>query len=136
MTVPEAARRAEISDSRWRQICQGYQMVNGNPVPIKPAPAETIARMARVVGVAGFQLREKGRPDAADALQEIENEERFAGKTTGQILVETEEISEALIELMRKKGLDLSSRQKEDLVAWSKLFATGMNEMQRRNDAS
>jgi len=62
----EAARRAGISDAWWRYVVQGWQ--NG---PIS-GPADTVAEMARVVGVTPEQLEAEGqRADAAKALREI-----------------------------------------------------------------
>ncbi|MGV2914630.1 helix-turn-helix domain-containing protein [Streptomyces alfalfae] len=70
LSIREAARRAGISDARWRQINSGYQSVSGGAVPVR-APAETLARMAQVVGVSGEELARAGREDAAAALAEI-----------------------------------------------------------------
>ncbi|MFF4179631.1 helix-turn-helix domain-containing protein [Streptomyces sp. NPDC001750] len=66
----EAARRSDVSNTRWRQIISGYQTVSGSHVPVR-APAETVARMAQATGVTADQLRSAGRPDAADALVEL-----------------------------------------------------------------
>jgi hypothetical protein len=71
LAVREAARRAGHGEARWRQITQGYQSVSGQYVPVR-APAETIARMARVVGVTPEQLEEVGRTDAADELRNLD----------------------------------------------------------------
>lgn len=50
MTVAEAARRADISESRWRQIELGHQKMGGGlTVPAVPR-AETAAAMCRAVG--------------------------------------------------------------------------------------
>lgn len=67
----EAARRAGISDARWRQIVNGYQVVSGHQVPVR-APDETLARMAHAAGVAADDLRAAGRPEAADLLAALE----------------------------------------------------------------
>lgn len=49
MAIREAARRAEISESRWRQIEAGVQkMAGGIEVPVHPR-AETLAGMARAI---------------------------------------------------------------------------------------
>ncbi|MFE6021659.1 helix-turn-helix domain-containing protein [Streptomyces sp. NPDC056441] len=79
----EAARRAVVSDSRWRQIINGYQTVSGTHVPVQ-APADTLARMAQAARVTADQLRNAGRPDAADALTEL------AGTPTPSSLGEAE----------------------------------------------
>lgn len=134
-TVPEAARRADLSDSRWRQICQGYQMVSGNPVPVT-APADTIARMANVVGVTYNQLVEAGREDAADALQDMELEEEYGDRTTEQLLVESEEIADQIKKILEKKGLDLGARQRREIDRWSKYLIENLNDFDERNNAS
>lgn len=74
LPVREAARRAGIGEARWRQITQGYQSVSGQYVPVRP-PAETMARMAQVVGVTPQQLEEADRPDAAEELRNLPPEQ-------------------------------------------------------------
>ncbi|MEW2068470.1 helix-turn-helix transcriptional regulator [Streptomyces sp. NPDC007346] len=66
----KAASLAGISDARWRQIIHGYQTISGTRLPVS-APDGTLARMASVVGVTPDQLREAGRPDAADELEQM-----------------------------------------------------------------
>lgn len=49
MAIREAARRADISESRWRQVEAGVQkMAGGIEVPVHPR-AETIAAMCRAI---------------------------------------------------------------------------------------
>jgi len=68
ISAREAARRAGISEGRWRQIAGGYQVVSsGIYAPVR-GPADTLARMAAVVGVTPAELAASGRPDAATAL--------------------------------------------------------------------
>ncbi|GAB3213284.1 hypothetical protein GCM10027294_43410 [Marinactinospora endophytica] len=71
MSQNAAARAAGISGTRWRQIVKGYGTASGVVVQVT-GPAETVARMARVVGVTPEELEEAGRDDAADQLREIE----------------------------------------------------------------
>jgi transcriptional regulator with XRE-family HTH domain len=68
LSAREAARRAGISEGRWRQIASGYQVVSAGVYAPVRGPAQTLARMAAVVGVTPAQLRRAGRPDAARAL--------------------------------------------------------------------
>ena len=68
LSAREAARRAGISEGRWRQIASGYQVVSAGVYAPVHGPAMTLARMAAVVGVTPAQLRKAGRPDAARAL--------------------------------------------------------------------
>lgn len=49
MAIREAARRADISESRWRQVEAGVQkMAGGIEVPVHPR-AETLANMSRAI---------------------------------------------------------------------------------------
>jgi hypothetical protein len=68
ISAREAARRAGISEGRWRQISGGYQVVRpGVRTPVR-GPAATLAKMAAVVGVTAAELRAAGRDDAAEVL--------------------------------------------------------------------
>ncbi len=49
-------------------------MGNGVTAPVR-GPAETLARMARVVGVSPDDLEQVGRPDAAAALRTLQAKE-------------------------------------------------------------
>ncbi|MFE3033095.1 helix-turn-helix domain-containing protein [Streptomyces canus] len=66
----EAARRAGLSETRWRQIVNGYQDVGGVRIPVT-APDETLVRMAQVVSLDSDQLRQAGRQTAAELLDEL-----------------------------------------------------------------
>lgn len=68
LSIREASRRAGISYGRWRQITSGVQNVSPGSYAQVRAPADTLARMAAVVGVTPGQLRDAGRGDAADSL--------------------------------------------------------------------
>jgi hypothetical protein len=49
MAIREAARRADISESRWRQVEAGVQkMAGGIEVPVHPRP-ETVTAMCRAI---------------------------------------------------------------------------------------
>lgn len=69
MSIKQAARLAGVSDTRWRQIEQGYRMHRGRSEAEPPAPAPILARMARVAGVTPDDLRRAGRGDAAAELE-------------------------------------------------------------------
>ena len=72
LSARKAADLAGMSDGRWRQIVNGYQNAGaGNYIPVK-APADTIARMADVVGVTPEQLMAAGRGDAAQELYTLQ----------------------------------------------------------------
>lgn len=83
ISIREAARRADISYGRWRQIVKGYQNVSpGVYAPVRNAPAKTVARMAAVVGVLPAQLTEAGREDAARALEAMQRRDAAAAADT------------------------------------------------------
>lgn len=72
LSIREAARRAGISYGRWRQIVMGYQNVSPGNFAAVHAPAKTLAKMARVVGVTPEQMEAEGlRPDAAESLRAL-----------------------------------------------------------------
>jgi transcriptional regulator with XRE-family HTH domain len=81
LTQRAAAKRAGISDTRWRQIVSGYQAIGGQKVPFRSRD-ETLARMARAVGVSPEQLEAVGRAGAAAALREVEVAEQEAESVT------------------------------------------------------
>jgi hypothetical protein len=69
MSIADAAKTASMSESRWRQITKGFQQATPDTrIPVT-APARTLARMARAVGVTAEQLDTAGRTDAADILR-------------------------------------------------------------------
>lgn len=73
LSIREAARRAGISESRWRQVEKGYASVGAGQ--FKPAIASdlTLSAMAIAIGLDGNDLRGVDRDRAAqiiDAQQE------------------------------------------------------------------
>lgn len=68
----KAARAADISENRLRAIISGYQTVSAGITAPVTAPAETLARIARAVGVTAPELEDADRADAADELRELE----------------------------------------------------------------
>jgi hypothetical protein len=68
LSAREAARRAGLSEGRWRQITGGYQVVSPGVYAAVRGPAGTLARMAAVAGVTPQELRAAGRDDAASLL--------------------------------------------------------------------
>lgn len=69
LSAREAARRAGLSEGRWRQITSGYQVVSPGVYAQVRGPAATLARMAAVAGVTPAELRAADRDDAAQVLQ-------------------------------------------------------------------
>lgn len=71
MSIREAAKRAELSEGRWRQIAKGYQqLAQGARAPVTTPPA-TIARMAMAVGATSDELVAVGERDVADIVRNV-----------------------------------------------------------------
>ena len=68
LSARAAARRAGISEGRWRQLAAGYQVVRPGVYAQVRGPAGTLARMAAVAGVTPGELTAAGRDDAATLL--------------------------------------------------------------------
>jgi hypothetical protein len=69
LSIRKAAERAGLSYGRWRQVVAGYQNVSPGSYAAVKAPARTLARMARAVGITAEQMaNEGGRPDAAEFM--------------------------------------------------------------------
>ena len=66
-----AARKAGMSDGRWRHIESGYQTVSAGVHAAVRAPAGTLARMAASLGVTAAELIDAGREDAAKELATV-----------------------------------------------------------------
>ncbi|MBY0440954.1 MAG: hypothetical protein K2Q25_02265 [Mycobacteriaceae bacterium] len=71
LSIRAAAEAAGISDARWRQIAKGHNQASKDVRVPARAPADTLARMARVVGATPDQLRQVGRDDAAAELEAL-----------------------------------------------------------------
>lgn len=82
LSVRAAAKEVGISEGWWRQIVLGYQSLSGGGKGSVRGPADTVARMAAVVGVTPDQLEQAGRADAAEKLREgfeaVRTEDDFA----------------------------------------------------------
>lgn len=69
-----AAKAIGLSGNRWRHIEKGFQTVAaGIKAPVM-GPADTLAKMAQLVGVTSDELIAAGRQDAADELAALETE--------------------------------------------------------------
>jgi len=71
LSARKASQLAGMSDGRWGQIVRGYQTMGDDVYAPVRAPADTLARMAHVVGVTPEQLDQAGRGDAAEELREL-----------------------------------------------------------------
>ena len=79
LAVRRAAEAADLSEGRWRQIAKGYQQATkGVRVPVN-APPETLARMARAVGLTDADLRDAGVNDVAELLAASATREHGVG---------------------------------------------------------
>lgn len=113
----EAARRATLSESRWRQIVSGYESKKGIKIPVV-GPHGTVARMAHAVGVRPEQLQDAGRDDAAASLRDLEAAQSAADSATlppgSQIRVD--ERWHMLEALLREAEVGLSPAELNDVL--------------------
>jgi Helix-turn-helix domain len=92
LSYRQAARQAGMSPERWRQIEQGMARVaRGTDVPVRDAPADTVAKMAWVVGATPAELESCGRADAAAGLRALIAAEPPRDQTTDEMLAELSE---------------------------------------------
>ncbi|HXW47130.1 MAG TPA: hypothetical protein VEL03_20220 [Streptosporangiaceae bacterium] len=109
ISAREAARRAGLSEGRWRQITGGYQVVSPGVYAHVRGPAATVAKMAAVAGVTAAQLRAAGRDDAADAL----DSQRERRPVTGEEMLErvramdTDQARELLATIALRLGISI-----------------------------
>lgn len=69
LSIREAARRANISETRWRHVENGYESRGPIKIPVNPSP-RLLARMGRAVEISPERLR-PADGEAADILEEI-----------------------------------------------------------------
>lgn len=118
----EAARRAGISETRWRQIVSGYQAVGGEKATFR-SPDDTLARMAFVVAVSPDALQGAGRPEAAKALRElVAEQEAEAGPLPPSSRVRVDERWHVLEAVLRAARADLSPAEDGVLVGRVNVF--------------
>ncbi|MFI5783197.1 helix-turn-helix domain-containing protein [Nocardia sp. NPDC051570] len=83
----EAAKRAGISEARWRQLELGYEVIRQQTFPVKTTP-ETVAHIAKALGLSRDELLVAAGFDPAmvDIPDEVTFEPvDFAGLTTDDI---------------------------------------------------
>lgn len=115
LSAREAARRAGISEGRWRQITGGYQVVSSGVYAPVRGPAETLARMAAVVGVTPAQLRAAGRADAARALAASAGRGTAGDELLDRVrAMDTDEARELLATIALRLGIKLPAEQAAD----------------------
>jgi len=106
MSAREAARRAGISEGRWRQITGGYQVVRPGVYAQVRGPAATLAKMATVAGVTPDELAAAGREDAAWVMRE-EQEERDRDEMLARVrAMDPDQARELLATIALKLGVN------------------------------
>lgn len=129
ISASEAARRARMSESRWRQVVTGVQVKGGTRIPVNPAPRVVIA-MAAAVGadiseaLAAAGLEHVSAESAAAILQELQQPAPAPRPEAGALVDEIERIKglrgispedkirmvRALIDLYEASGNDEDGR--------------------------
>ena len=108
-----AAAAAGISDGRWRQIVNGYQSAGqGLYIPVV-APPDTLARMARVVGVTPEELTDAGREDAAGELLKLNRSPGSLPVGTGSDPLDLTDLTPEEIEAVKAVIRAMRSRQQD-----------------------
>lgn len=109
----QAAARAAMSEGHWRAIVSGYRTVNAGVYTPVRGPAETVARMAHVVGVTPEQLIEVGRQDAAEELRVLPpGGEAAPEPTVAELAAELAEVKRANAEMAAR--IDRIEGREED----------------------
>jgi hypothetical protein len=115
LSAREAARRAGISEGRWRQLAGGYQVVSAGVYAPVRGPAATLARMAAVVGVTPAQLRQVGRGDAARELTAAPTGSAAGGEVLQRIReMDQDEARELLAAIALQLGIKLPDGRAAD----------------------
>lgn len=128
----EAARQADISEARWRQIVSGYQSVGGSKASFR-SPDKTLARMAHVVHVTPEDLESAGRAGAAQELRAIQEAEREAEQAAaearasgappvGAVEDRVEERWQLVQAVLRQAGVGLTKAEYSDLARHVNVF--------------
>ncbi len=133
----EAARRAGISDGRWRQVVSGEQKSGELTIPVNPR-ASTVISMARAVGVdEGEALRAAGLPEArteeprrvimTESSVELDLVERLIAEIYANRSM-PEERKHELVRLIRRAEAAREAEMRaarDELAAWSRRRAAG-----------
>jgi hypothetical protein len=106
LSAREAARRAGISEGRWRQITGGYQVVSPGVYAQVRGPAATLAKMAAVAGLSPAELRAAGREDAAAVLARHQQERAPADEMLARVrALDGEQARELLAAIALQLGI-------------------------------
>jgi transcriptional regulator with XRE-family HTH domain len=117
LSAREAAKRAGISEGRWRQIVSGYQSAKGQHIPVV-APAATLAHMAHALNIKPEELTTAGRADAADVLSDLLSNPSGTSLAVPKVVqaladaANNSRQSEALIRVMENPNLSDTDKKK------------------------
>lgn len=113
MSKRQAARRAGISEGRWRQIVAGYQSAGGgHSIPVNPK-RETLLKMAAAVGADRAEVLRLAGMTAdpvvggvgdADDFVSAPGERVEAGVSNQQVLEEIRAMRRRMEELEKRMG--------------------------------
>lgn len=128
----EAARRAGISEGRWRQVVTGVQSAAGMIVPVNPRPI-TVVAMARAVAVdERAALRAAGLddqivpasatappdwPSSGDPLIDEINASRILNEELKQLMIRGIRQADAAAQAERQAARDMLRRQRDEGAA-------------------
>jgi transcriptional regulator with XRE-family HTH domain len=115
MSAREAARRAGISEGRWRQIASGYQVVSPGAYAQVRGQAATLARMATVAGVTPEQLTAAGRDDAARVMLRQQQDRPAGDEMLARVrAMDTDQARELLAAIALQLGVNLTETEQDD----------------------
>lgn len=115
MSIREAARRADISESRWRQVEAGVQKVAGGiEVPVHPR-AETVIAMCRAISADPARGLELAGHDPAHYPWMLEGEAKAMPKDvrTGWFAELDREDREQVLAELQRLNVDLEVRRNQ-----------------------
>jgi transcriptional regulator with XRE-family HTH domain len=115
ISAREGARRAGLSEGRWRQITGGYQVVSPGVYAEVRGPAGTLARMAAVVGVSPAELRAAGREDAAKLLAGQAGRRPAGQEMLDRVrAMDTDQARELLATIALQLGINLPAEEQDE----------------------
>lgn len=115
MSAREGARRAGISEGRWRQIAGGYQVVSPGVYAQVRGPAATLAKMAAVAGVTPEQLTAAGRDDAAQVMLRQQEVRPGSDEMLARVrAMDTEQARELLAMIAVQLGVNLTGSEQDE----------------------
>jgi transcriptional regulator with XRE-family HTH domain len=115
MSAREAARRAGVSEGRWRQIAGGYQVVSPGVYAQIRGPAATLARMATVAGLTPEQLTAAGRDDAARVMLRQQEDRQAGDELLARVrAMDTEQARELLATIALRLGVNLPDSYEDE----------------------